>query len=90
MVFKKISDFLIQEQHNYLQTFEEDKSRFFIRLEKKPAFANLKKHVILYAMLQILSQINILKKCQLKGKALPSCTNSFKRSIGLPCTHILE
>ena len=40
--------------------------------------------------MQILPQVNILKKCQLKGKALPPCINSFRRSMGLPYAHILE
>ena len=90
MVVEKISDLLIQERHNYLQAFEEDKSRFPVRLEKKPAFASLKKYVTSYAILQILPQVNILKEYQLKGKALPPCTNSFRRSMGLPCANILE
>ncbi len=90
MVVKKIGNLLSQEQHNYLQDFEEDKTRFPIRLEKKPAFTSLKKYVTLYTMLQILPQVNILKECQLKGEALPLCTNSFKRSMGLPCAYILE
>lgn len=63
MVIKKISNFLIQKQYNYLQVFEEDKNCFFVHLEKNPAFANLKKYVISYAMLQIFSQVNILKEC---------------------------
>ena len=90
MVVEKSSDLLIQERHNYLQAIEEDKSRFPVRLEKKPAFASLKKYVTSYAMLQILSQVNILKECQLKGETLPPCANSFRRSMGLPCAHILE
>ena len=90
IVVEKISDLLSQERHNYLQAFEEDKTRFPARLEKKPAFTSLKKYVTSYAMLQILPQVNILKECQLKGEALPPCTNSFRRSMGLPCAHILE
>lgn len=90
MVVEKISDLLIQEWHNYLQVFKEDKSRFSVRLEKKPVFASLKKYITSYAILQILSQVNILKECQLKSKALLPCTNSFRRSMGLPCAHILE
>ena len=90
MIVEKISDLLIQERHNYPQAFEKDKSRFSIRLKKKPAFASLKKYVTSYAILQVFLQVNILKECQLKGKALPPYTNSFRRSIGLSCTHILE
>ena len=41
-------------------------------------------------MVQILFQVNILKECQLKGKALPPCTYLFRRSMGLPCMHIFE
>lgn len=41
MVVEKISDFLIQEQYNYLQAFKEDKVRFFVCLKKKPALASL-------------------------------------------------
>ena len=90
MFVEKISDLLIQERHNYLQAFEEDKSHFFLYLEKKSAFASLEKYVTLYAILQILPQVNILKECQLKGEALQPCTNLFKRSMGLPFAHILE
>ncbi len=66
---------LSQERHNYSQAFEEDKTRFPVRLEKKLAFTSLKKYVTLYSMLQILPQVNILKECQVKGEALPPCTN---------------
>ena len=90
MFVEKINDLLFQERHNYLQAFEEDKTRFPVRLKKKLAFTSLKKYVTSYSMFQILPQVNILKECQLKGEALPPCTNSFKRSIGLPFEHILE
>ena len=90
IVVKKIRTLLIEKRHNYMQAFEEDKARFSVRLEKNPAFASLKKYVISYAILQIFPQVNILKECQLKGKALPRCTNLFKRSIGLPCAYSFE
>ena len=90
MFVEKINDLLFQERHNYLQAFEEDKTRFPRRLEKKLAFTSLKKYVTSYAMLQILPQVNILKECQLEDEALPPCTNLFKRSMGLPFAHILE
>lgn len=73
-----------------MQVFEEDKTQFPIRLEKKLVFTSLKKYVTSYTMLQILSQVNILKKCQLKGETLLPYTNLFRRSMGLPCAHILE
>ncbi len=79
MVVEKISDLLSQERHNYLQAFDEGKIYFPICLEKKLAFASVKKYVTSYAMLQILPQVNILKEYQLKVEALPPCTNSFKR-----------
>lgn len=62
MIMEKMNDLLSQEQHNSLQAFEEDKIRFSVRLEKKLAFTSLKKYIILYIMLQILPQINILKE----------------------------
>ena len=63
MVVNKISDFLIQEQHNYLQAFEKNKSRFLVCLERKLTFASLKKYVISYVILQIFLQVNISKEC---------------------------
>ena len=53
IVVENISDFLIQDQHNYLQAFENDKSYLLIRLEKKPVFVSLKKHITSYTILQI-------------------------------------
>ena len=41
-------------------------------------------------LLHNVAQVNILKECQLKGKALPPCTTSFKKIMGLPCAYILE
>lgn len=67
IVTKKISNLLSQERYNYLQAFEKNKTRYLIHLEKKHTFTNLKKFAILYIMLQILLQDNILKKCQFKG-----------------------
>ncbi len=90
MIIEKINNLLSQERHNYWQTFKEDKTRFSICLEKKLAFISLKKYVTLYAILQIFLQINILKEYQLKDETLLSCINSFKRSMGLPCTYILK
>ncbi len=89
-VVENISIFLIEERHNYLQAFEKDKTRFLVCMEKKLALLGLKKYVTSYAILQILHHVNILKKYQLKGKALPCCTNSFKRSIGLLFAHTFE
>lgn len=47
IVVGKISSFLIEKQHNYLQTFEENKVRFLFCLEKKTEFASLKIFVTL-------------------------------------------
>lgn len=59
-------------------------------LKKKYAFTNLKKYATLYAMLQILPQVNILKECQHKSEALPPCTNWFEGSMRLPYVYILN
>ena len=59
-------------------------------MEKKLAFTSLKKYVTVYAILQIFPQVNNLKECQFKSKALSSCTNSLKRSMRLSCAYILE
>lgn len=89
IIVEKISNLLSQKRHNYLQVFEEDKTQFPIRLEKKPVFISLKKYGTSHAILQILPQVNILKECQLKGETLLPCTNLFRRSMGLSCAHIL-
>ena len=73
-----------------MQVFEEDKTHFSIRWKKKLAFTSLKKYVTLYTILQIFSQVNILKEYELKDETLSPCTNLFKRSIRLPCAHILK
>ena len=71
IIVEKIITILIEEGHNYLQAFEEDKPRFLVCLEKKTVFDGLKRYVTSYAILQILFHVNILKECQLKGEALP-------------------
>ena len=66
-VVDKISKLLIEERHNYLTAFEEDKDRMPTQLYRQFVFTRLKKYVTSYAMLKILPQI---KESELKGEAL--------------------
>lgn len=89
-IVDKISKLLIEERHNYLIAFEEDKDRIPTQLYRQFVFTRLKKYVTSYAMLKILPQVKLLKEKELKGEALGLCTGSFTRSLGLPSVHTIE
>ncbi len=89
-IVDKISKLLMEEWHNYLIAFEENKDRMPTQLYRQFTFTHLRKYVTSYAMLKILPQVKLLKEKELKDEALELCTGSFTCSLGLPCVHTIE
>lgn len=90
LIVDKINKLLIEEQHNYLIVFEEDKDQMLIQLYWEFMFTYFMKYITFYGMLKILLQVKLLKKKELKSKALGLCTRSFTCSLGLPCIYTIE
>ena len=53
-------------------------------------FNNLTKFITTYALRQIQTQYKLLMKKQHNNKNLGYCTRGFKKSMGLPCMHIIH
>lgn len=54
LVIDKISKLLIEEQHNYLIAFEEDKDQMLIQLYWQFIFTCFMKYITFYGILKIL------------------------------------
>ena len=85
-VVDAISLLLTNEYHDYQIKLNEDKIRYPLEL-RKPIFQQLSPYVSTEAIRRINTQYQLLTD---QPTALPSCTNTFTTSTGLPCSHQIQ
>lgn len=89
MVAKAVSIVCNRQRSEYLKALDKTKQRLAKRL-KKNVLQDLFIYIIPQALELILSQYQMLLDAQKSGRPRPTCTEQFKITLGLPCSHVIE
>ena len=87
-VVDKVSNLYITERKEYLSAISYQENHMPIKLRGIEAFSHLTTNISLFALNKILEQYQLVK--YEATKPLKPCTNSFTRSMGLPCAHRIK
>lgn len=88
-VVDRISMLLINERHDHLLKFDENKTRL-PKTCRHDIYRHLSLWITSYALRQIQKQFELLNKKKYTGEAIEPCTHGFKKSMGLPCMHLIQ
>ncbi len=83
----KLDKFLTGQYHNYEQKFEEAKARLPMELRGVSIFQDLTTWVTPFALKAVNAQFKRLKS---EPTAIVPCTDTFIKTMGLPCAHKIQ